>query len=177
MKRLLNTLYITGKNRYLSLDGENVVVSEKQEEIGRVPLHNDMAYDRFDNFYYEVKNEHYKHYAVYKPENEDVCVINVDSCIFSKDKFDVGNLRVCTSELYELKGNIPKDNSLKIVIMHHGVEWLQPEDRMQFFHWLADTHIDLLYCGHNHVAGVNTLDETMYDEDEECSGSGGQRYE
>ena len=40
MKRLLNTLYITGKNRYLSLDGENVVVSEKQEEIGRVPLHN-----------------------------------------------------------------------------------------------------------------------------------------
>ena len=40
MKRLLNTLYITGKNRYLSLEGENVVVSEKQEEIGRVPLHN-----------------------------------------------------------------------------------------------------------------------------------------
>ena len=25
MKRLLNTLYVTGKNRYLSLDGENVV--------------------------------------------------------------------------------------------------------------------------------------------------------
>lgn len=40
MKRLLNTLYITGKNRYLSLDGENVVISEKQEEIGRIPLHN-----------------------------------------------------------------------------------------------------------------------------------------
>ena len=40
MKRLLNTLYVTGKNRYLSLDGENVVVLEQQEEIGRVPLHN-----------------------------------------------------------------------------------------------------------------------------------------
>ena len=40
MKRLLNTLYVTGKNRYLSLDGENVVISEKQEEIGRIPLHN-----------------------------------------------------------------------------------------------------------------------------------------
>lgn len=40
MKRLLNTLYVTGTNRYLSLDGENVVVSEKQEEVGRVPLHN-----------------------------------------------------------------------------------------------------------------------------------------
>ncbi len=40
MKRLLNTLYVTSPNRYLSLDGENVVVLEAQEEIGRVPLHN-----------------------------------------------------------------------------------------------------------------------------------------
>ena len=40
MKRLLNTLYVTGINRYLSLDGENVVVLEEREEIGRVPLHN-----------------------------------------------------------------------------------------------------------------------------------------
>ena len=40
MKRLLNTLYITSANRNLSLDGENVVISEKNQEIGRVPLHN-----------------------------------------------------------------------------------------------------------------------------------------
>lgn len=40
MKKLLNTLYVTSTNRYLSLDGENVVILEDQEEIGRVPLHN-----------------------------------------------------------------------------------------------------------------------------------------
>ena len=40
MKRLLNTLYITSGNRYLSLDGENVVVLDEQQEIGRIPLHN-----------------------------------------------------------------------------------------------------------------------------------------
>ena len=40
MKRLLNTLYVTGSDRYLSLDGENVVVLAEREEIGRVPLHN-----------------------------------------------------------------------------------------------------------------------------------------
>ena len=40
MKRLLNTLYITSGHRYLSLDGENVVVLEEQQEIGRIPLHN-----------------------------------------------------------------------------------------------------------------------------------------
>ena len=40
MKHLLNTLYVTGNKRYLSLNGENVVVLEGEQEIGRVPLHN-----------------------------------------------------------------------------------------------------------------------------------------
>lgn len=40
MKRLLNTLYVTSHNRYLSLDGENVVILEKEQEVGRIPLHN-----------------------------------------------------------------------------------------------------------------------------------------
>lgn len=40
MKKLLNTLYVTSEDSYLSLDGENVVVSEQNCEIGRLPLHN-----------------------------------------------------------------------------------------------------------------------------------------
>jgi len=40
MKHLLNTLYVTSEDRYLSLDGENVVVQEGKSEVGRVPLHN-----------------------------------------------------------------------------------------------------------------------------------------
>lgn len=40
MKKLLNTLYITSEKKYLSLDGENVVVKEENCEVGRMPLHN-----------------------------------------------------------------------------------------------------------------------------------------
>ncbi|QAY65341.1 type I-C CRISPR-associated endonuclease Cas1c [Paenibacillus protaetiae] len=40
MKKLLNTLYITQPDAYLSLDGDNIVVLKEQERIGRVPLHN-----------------------------------------------------------------------------------------------------------------------------------------
>lgn len=40
MKKLLNTLYITTPDRYLSLDGENVVILSENTEIGRIPLHN-----------------------------------------------------------------------------------------------------------------------------------------
>lgn len=40
MKTLLNTLYVTLPDAYLALDGENVVVQQKQETLLRVPLHN-----------------------------------------------------------------------------------------------------------------------------------------
>lgn len=40
MKKLLNTLFITTENTYLTLKGENVVVSCEDEVRGRVPLHN-----------------------------------------------------------------------------------------------------------------------------------------
>lgn len=40
MKKLLNTVYVNNPDRYLSLDGENLVISQDGEEIGRVPLHN-----------------------------------------------------------------------------------------------------------------------------------------
>ena len=40
MRKLLNTLYITSPDSYLSLDGENVVIWDKEEEKGRIPLDN-----------------------------------------------------------------------------------------------------------------------------------------
>lgn len=40
MKKLLNTLYVTTPDVYLSLNGETVVLLQEQHELGRVPLHN-----------------------------------------------------------------------------------------------------------------------------------------
>ena len=39
MRKLLNTLFVTTEDAYLSLDGENVVVSRSHQELGRFPLH------------------------------------------------------------------------------------------------------------------------------------------
>ena len=39
MKRLLNTLFVTSENVYLSLDGENVVANKDKMQIARYPLH------------------------------------------------------------------------------------------------------------------------------------------
>jgi len=40
MRTLLNTLYVTTPEAYLSKDGLNAVVSIKQEEVFRIPIHN-----------------------------------------------------------------------------------------------------------------------------------------
>lgn len=40
MRKLLNTLYVTTPERYLALDGENVLVLEEKEILIRLPLHN-----------------------------------------------------------------------------------------------------------------------------------------
>lgn len=40
MKKLLNVLYVTSPDAYLSLDGENIVVKREKGEAMRVPLHN-----------------------------------------------------------------------------------------------------------------------------------------
>lgn len=39
MRHLLNTLFVTSEDAYLSLDGENVVVNRERQEVGRFPLH------------------------------------------------------------------------------------------------------------------------------------------
>ncbi|MCD1261218.1 type I-C CRISPR-associated endonuclease Cas1 [Paenibacillus athensensis] len=40
MRKLLNTLFITQPEAYLSLDGDNIVVLKEKETLGRLPLHN-----------------------------------------------------------------------------------------------------------------------------------------
>lgn len=40
MKHLLNTLYVTSEDVYLSLEGENVLVNREKNVVGRFPLHN-----------------------------------------------------------------------------------------------------------------------------------------
>lgn len=40
MRKLLNTLYVTSPDTYLSLDGENIVILKDESEVSRIPLHN-----------------------------------------------------------------------------------------------------------------------------------------
>ena len=39
MKQLLNTLFVTSEDVYLSLEGENVLANREQQVLARYPLH------------------------------------------------------------------------------------------------------------------------------------------
>ena len=40
MKKIGNTMYVNTPNSYLSLDGENIILSQKDQDDRRYPLHN-----------------------------------------------------------------------------------------------------------------------------------------
>ena len=40
MKKLLNVLYVTAKDAYLALEGENVLIKKEDAVAMRMPLHN-----------------------------------------------------------------------------------------------------------------------------------------
>ena len=81
----------------------------------------------------------------------------------SLDDNDIGQLSVFFPELAKLE--IEKDDKINIVIMHHGVEFLRPEDGRKFQHWLADNHVNMVFCGHNHAVGMQILTEAIAEED------------
>lgn len=37
MRKLLNTLFVTSEDAYLTIDGENVVVNREKQEVARFP--------------------------------------------------------------------------------------------------------------------------------------------
>lgn len=86
-------------------------------------------------------------------------IINIDTSLLSLDDNDIGQLSVFFPELAKLE--IEKDDKINIVIMHHGVEFLRPEDGRKFQHWLADNHVNMVFCGHNHAVGMQILTEAI----------------
>ena len=90
-------------------------------------------------------------------------IINIDTSLLSLDDNDIGQLSVFFPELAKLE--IEKDDKINIVIMHHGVEFLRPEDGRKFQHWLADNHVNMVFCGHNHAVGMQILTEAIAEED------------
>lgn len=146
-------------------ENRNKIIGEARKDLGGpFPVFpaQDPGYDLFSNFYQKIRGEQYEHFLVRESAgNKKYRIIHIDSCLLSNDKMDRNCLRVCAPGLYQLEGQIKDDDYLNIVIMHHSCDWLFQNDNIEFQHWLADRNIDIVFCGHNHVAGQITLEEAV----------------
>lgn len=133
---------------YLVLDGANSFPWREE-------------YNIFSALYRNIKGDEYVPFKMFEPEGEEYRIISIDSCLFSKDDNDANNLFVCTPQLMNLSLQIPDDHKLNIVMMHHGVAFLNQDDARRFENWLADYNVDVVYCGHNHRTGMAVLADAI----------------
>ena len=117
------------------------------------------GYGEFRELYSLVCGKQYQPFAIKTINNFKI--ISIDSCLVSMDDRDHGQLVVNFNELADLSEKIKKDDKINIVVMHHGVEWLQPEDGRRFQHWLSDNNVKMVFCGHNHAPGMDILTEAI----------------
>lgn len=116
------------------------------------------GYTEFERLYMSVfPGQRYTPFSIKTIGNYNI--ISIDTCLLSKDDKDYGNLSLEFTERTSL--NLKNDGHKRIIVMHHGVEWLRPESGRRFQHWLADNHIDMVFCGHNHAPGMNILTEAI----------------
>lgn len=141
-------------NRDIAKRNEAIKVYRSEGALPDIDICTD-GYGRFKELYILLYKTQYKPFSI--KNIGDFQIISIDSCLLSMDDKDYGNLAVNFTNLADL--TVKRDNKVNIVIMHHGVEWLQPEDGRRFQHWLADNNIKAVFCGHNHTPGMSILTE------------------
>lgn len=87
--------------------------------------------------------------------NVRVCVVQLNTAIFSRDESDNGNLIVGRTCLRDAVKGLSEDSDLKIAIAHHPIDWLHEAERPNIRSALRET-FDILLHGHLHDADAHT---------------------
>lgn len=122
----------------------------------------ELGHEKFKNIYREITGNKYIQFDVIEKNEKGnkYRIINLDTCLLSKDGEDDGKISLQLSKLLELNSKIKEDEYLNIVIMHHGMDFFEWKAGRAFQHWLEDCKVDVVFCGHSHHAGIKTYDET-----------------
>lgn len=156
-----NQIYLTPGNHDVNrndtsrIKAIDDILSKKDSEITDAELNKlkNYGYDRFKRIHYDVTNRNYS--SNYVIERENYNIINIDTCITSVRNDEEGKL-LCVFPKLKLKKN--NDEKLNIVIMHHGFDCFRNAWAKRFQNWCEDNKIDIVLCGHSHLAGIRTLD-------------------
>jgi predicted phosphodiesterase len=140
------------------------------------------AFSLFEQTYKSIKGKEYHDYEVFEVTIENkknknhkkTRIFSVNSALFSCEDDERGGLSVYNKIFLEsekkLSGKLDK-SVLNILIMHHSVTCLTHRDFMKLQHWCEDKGIDIVLCGHSHLMGIFTYNQTAREIPEFTCGS------
>lgn len=132
-----------------------------------------LLYDfQFKNFY-QKHNEILGYEPAGKPhafyEREDLCIINLNTCITSLDDNDAHNLDIIEPDvlkLFEKKYDKPV-----FVLGHHSIDFFYDDEKCKIQN-MFDGTVDLYLCGHAHRLGYMVIPNTESEVHEITCGGG-----
>lgn len=136
-------------------DAIKEILSKKDVDVTDKDLFKlgDYGYDRFKIIHREITGRNYNPNSIIERDNYNV--INIDTCLTSFCNGEEGKL-LCYLPKIEYRNN--NDKKLNIVIMHHGFDCFKNSFSNRFQIWCEDNNVDIVLCGHSHIAGIRTLD-------------------
>lgn len=136
-------------------DAIKKILSKKDVDITDIDLSKlgNYGYDKFKIIHRDITGRNYNSNSIIEKENYNI--INIDTCLTSFCNGEEGKL-LCTLPKIKFRNN--NDKKLNIVIMHHGFDCFKNSFSNRFQVWCEDNNVDIVLCGHSHIAGIRTLD-------------------
>lgn len=132
-----------------------------------------LLYDFEFKTYYEKHKEILGYEPVGRPhafyETDDLCIINLNTCITSFDDNDAHNLYVIEPNLLKLFEK--KYNKPVFVLGHHSIDFFS-DDEKERIQEMFDGKVDLYLCGHAHRLGYMAFPNTELEIHEITCGGG-----
>ena len=133
------------KQEFSELDALCADIQKNEEGWPRIDSYSSW----FDNNFSKRKNivASTKLVNIYKINNK-LFIIGMSSAWLAQDNFDQGKLIIGESQLKLIKDKIPR-SATTILLMHHPIDWLHPEEESRFSRFV-EKRINVLFFGHMH---------------------------
>lgn len=120
----------------------------------------ELGNEKFQRICRDVTGTDYQSYNVFHNDSKQYRIVSINSALLSKDDKDSGKLQLCNNKLSDIGDEILDDDKINILIMHHGIEYVKPEDALNFEHWVEDNNVDVVFCGHSHRSSLDIYKDT-----------------